>query len=110
MGRRSAGDLRSVVAKQLRTLRHARNLTQLALIERSEDALSQTALSQYETGQAMPSIGMLEVLAKALDVEAAALLLDPSASERQRLAAFVLTCSDEDLQHTRSAIHEFSRP
>lgn len=104
MGRKRAGDLRAVVAKQLRTLRHARNLTQLAVIERCEDELSQTALSQYETGQAMPSVGMVEVLSTALDVEPAALFLDPSASTRQRLAAHILTCPDEEVRRIKRAI------
>lgn len=104
MVRKRAEDLRAVVAKQLRALRYAQNLTQIDVIERCEDALSQTALSQYETGQAMPSIGMIEVLSKALDVEPAVFLLDPGASTRAGLAARILMCRDDELRRIKRAI------
>jgi transcriptional regulator with XRE-family HTH domain len=60
------------LARKLRTLRHARRLTQEQLAAKA--GLSREYLARLETARQDPSLSTLKKLAKALRVTAAALL------------------------------------
>jgi transcriptional regulator with XRE-family HTH domain len=60
-------DLKEVVARNLRRIRHAQNLTQEALAERV--ALSPRYIGKIESGAASPSVTVVGRIADALDID-----------------------------------------
>lgn len=75
MGGMRRMDAKSRVATNLQRLRRDRYLTQEDLADRS--GIHQTYLSGLEGGKRNPSVGVLERLAKALDIDIAELFRKP---------------------------------
>jgi transcriptional regulator with XRE-family HTH domain len=75
------------VASAVRDLRHVRNLSQRQLAARM--GVPRTYISKIENGKAMPTLGSLDRLARALKVDISALLRD--ANTRHSDEAAVLT-------------------
>jgi transcriptional regulator with XRE-family HTH domain len=69
------GDLKDLLATQLRQARQARDWTQEELADRA--GLSPRYIGQIERGMASPSVTVLGRLAVALDMEPGALLRSP---------------------------------
>jgi transcriptional regulator with XRE-family HTH domain len=75
-------DMRQVVARNLRRIRQDRSLTQEELSFRAE--VDRSYISLLENGQYAASVDMLAKLAKALNVEPAALLEPPPKRTRRQ--------------------------
>ncbi len=73
------------VARAVRTLRHARALSQRQLAARM--SVPRTYISKIENGKAMPTLSSLERLANALEAPIAELLHDARSRREQALAA-----------------------
>jgi len=72
------------VAAAVRDLRHMRNLSQRQLAGRMN--VPRTYISKIENGKAMPTLGSLERLATALQVEISALLRDSTSRQKDESA------------------------
>lgn len=70
------GRLRQTIAKNIIRYRDAKKLSQKQLAAILD--LSQSALSNLENGKRSPSLETIENLAKALDINPAALLMSPT--------------------------------
>ncbi len=73
------------VARAVRTLRHARDLSQRQLAARMQ--VPRTYISKIENGKAMPTLSSLERLAGALDAPIGELLYDARSQRDQTVAA-----------------------
>jgi transcriptional regulator with XRE-family HTH domain len=75
-------DIREVFARNLRKARNAKGLSQEALAHEAE--VDRTYVSALERSQYSASIDMVDRLAKALEIEASALLQRPARSRPLR--------------------------
>ena len=75
------------VARAVRTLRHARDLSQRQLAARMQ--VPRTYISKIENGKAMPTLSSLERLATALQAPIGELLYDSRSQRDQNVAAVV---------------------
>ncbi len=75
------------VATAVRDLRHVRNLSQRQLAARMN--VPRTYISKIENGKAMPTLSSLDRLARALEVDIAALLRDATARHSNETAMLV---------------------
>jgi transcriptional regulator with XRE-family HTH domain len=73
------------VATQVRELRRARHLSQRQLAARME--VPRTYISKIENGKAVPTLGSLERLATALNVEVRQLVCDARSRREEQVAA-----------------------
>jgi transcriptional regulator with XRE-family HTH domain len=73
------------VAAQVREIRKARHLSQRQLASRMQ--VPRTYISKIENGKAIPTLGSLERLAVALEVEVKALLRDARSRREEEVAA-----------------------
>ncbi|MBI4821083.1 MAG: helix-turn-helix transcriptional regulator [Deltaproteobacteria bacterium] len=83
------------MGRRIRALRQKRGWQQVDLEAHLEGAATRSSVSYLENGRIFPSRDTLHALARAFEVPAAALVLDP-ADRRQRIALAILDC-DEDL-------------
>jgi transcriptional regulator with XRE-family HTH domain len=90
-------DLAKIIAKRIRELRGKRGWEQVDLEAQLDGAVSRSAISHFETARSQPSLDTLRRLAAAFGVNPAALLLDPGAEFRDRVAMAVLGCDDAKL-------------
>jgi transcriptional regulator with XRE-family HTH domain len=75
------------VAGQVREIRHARHLSQRQLAGRME--VPRTYISKIENGKAIPTLGSLERLAHALEVDVCQLVRDSRSSREEEVAAIL---------------------
>jgi transcriptional regulator with XRE-family HTH domain len=75
------------VATAVRDLRHVRNLSQRQLAGRM--GVPRTYISKIENGKAMPTLGSLERLARALQVDISALLRDAKTRHKDEAAVLM---------------------
>jgi transcriptional regulator with XRE-family HTH domain len=75
------------VASAVRDLRHVRNLSQRQLAARM--GVPRTYISKIENGKAMPTLGSLDRLARALQVDISALLRDAPTRHRDESAVLL---------------------
>jgi transcriptional regulator with XRE-family HTH domain len=75
------------VSAAVRDLRHVRNLSQRQLAGRM--GVPRTYISQIENGKAMPTLGSLDRLARALQVDISALLRDAPTRHRDESAVLL---------------------
>jgi transcriptional regulator with XRE-family HTH domain len=75
----------SQVAAEVREIRHARHLSQRQLAARMQ--VPRTYISKIENGKAIPTLGSLERLAAALQVEVGKLVRDERARRDEEVAA-----------------------
>lgn len=75
------------VATAVRDLRRVRNLSQRQLAGRM--GVPRTYISKIENGKAMPTLGSLERLARALQVDISALLRDAKSRHREETAVLM---------------------
>ncbi|HSZ15664.1 MAG TPA: helix-turn-helix transcriptional regulator [Terracidiphilus sp.] len=73
------------VAGQVREIRRARHLSQRQLAGRMQ--VPRTYISKIENGKAIPTLGSLERLASALEVEVSALVRDSRSRREEEVAA-----------------------
>jgi transcriptional regulator with XRE-family HTH domain len=73
------------VAGQVREIRRARHLSQRQLAGRMQ--VPRTYISKIENGKAIPTLGSLERLANALEVEVSALVRDSRSRREEEVAA-----------------------
>lgn len=73
------------VAQAVRDLRHMRNLSQRQLAGRME--VPRTYISKIENGKAIPTLGSLERLARALEVDICQLVRDSRSRRDEEVAA-----------------------
>ena len=81
----SAEDAGSQVAGQVREIRRARHLSQRQLAGRMQ--VPRTYISKIENGKAIPTLGSLERLAAALEVEISKLVRDARSCRDEEVAA-----------------------
>jgi len=72
------------VAGQVREIRRARHLSQRQLASRMQ--VPRTYISKIENGKAIPTLGSLERLANALEVEVSALVRDSRSRREEEVA------------------------
>jgi transcriptional regulator with XRE-family HTH domain len=75
------------VAGQVREIRRARHLSQRQLASRMQ--VPRTYISKIENGKAIPTLGSLERLANALEVEVSALVRDSRSRREEEVAAIL---------------------
>jgi transcriptional regulator with XRE-family HTH domain len=75
------------VAGQVREIRRARHLSQRQLAGRMQ--VPRTYISKIENGKAIPTLGSLERLANALEVEVSALVRDSRSRREEEVAAIL---------------------
>jgi transcriptional regulator with XRE-family HTH domain len=75
-------EIREVFARNLRKARNAKGLSQEALAHEAQ--VDRTYISALERSEYSATIDMVDKLAKALDVEASALLQRPARSRQRR--------------------------
>jgi transcriptional regulator with XRE-family HTH domain len=75
------------VAGQVREIRHARHLSQRQLAGRME--VPRTYISKIENGKAIPTLGSLERLANALEVDMSQLVRDTRSCREEEVAAIL---------------------
>ena len=75
------------VAAQVREIRRLRHLSQRQLAGRMQ--VPRTYISKIENGKAVPTLGSLERLAKALEVEVGQLVRDARSRREEEVAAIV---------------------
>ena len=75
-------EIREVFARNLRKARNAKGLSQEALAHEAQ--VDRTYISALERSEYSATIEMVDKLAKALDVEASALLQRPARSRQRR--------------------------
>jgi transcriptional regulator with XRE-family HTH domain len=80
-----AEDAGSQVATQVRDIRRARHLSQRQLAGRMQ--VPRTYISKIENGKAIPTLGSLERLAAALDVDVSKLVRDARSRREEEVAA-----------------------
>jgi transcriptional regulator with XRE-family HTH domain len=85
------------LAKRVRELRNARGWNQVDLEAHLDERLKRATVSDFETGRRTPSLQALIRIAQALEVEPAALLLDPALDRRHKVALAVLGCDENTL-------------
>jgi transcriptional regulator with XRE-family HTH domain len=73
------------VAAQVREIRRARHLSQRQLASRMQ--VPRTYISKIENGKAIPTLGSLERLANALEVEVSHLVRDSRSRREEEVAA-----------------------
>lgn len=73
------------VAGQVRDIRRARHLSQRQLASRMQ--VPRTYISKIENGKAIPTLGSLERLAQALEVEVSQLVRDSRSRREEEVAA-----------------------
>ena len=73
------------VAGQVREIRRARHLSQRQLASRMQ--VPRTYISKIENGKAIPTLGSLERLAQALEVEVSQLVRDTRSRREEEVAA-----------------------
>ena len=73
------------VAGQVREIRRARHLSQRQLASRMQ--VPRTYISKIENGKAIPTLGSLERLAQALEVEVSQLVRDSRSRREEEVAA-----------------------
>jgi transcriptional regulator with XRE-family HTH domain len=88
--------LARLVGRRICELREQRGWAQVDLAAHIDERAKQPTISAFENGRRFPSRATLEALATALDVEPAALMLDPN-NPRHRAALAVLKCKDREL-------------
>lgn len=81
----SAEDAGSQVATQVRDIRRARHLSQRQLAGRMQ--VPRTYISKIENGKAIPTLGSLERLASALEVDVSKLVRDARSRRDEEVAA-----------------------
>ena len=81
----SADEAASQVAAQVRDIRRARHLSQRQLASRMQ--VPRTYISKIENGKAIPTLGSLERLAAALDVDVSKLVRDARSRRDEEVAA-----------------------
>jgi len=80
-----AEDAGSQVATQVRDIRRARHLSQRQLAGRMQ--VPRTYISKIENGKAIPTLGSLERLAAALEVDVSKLVRDARSRREEEVAA-----------------------
>ncbi|HEV2215182.1 MAG TPA: helix-turn-helix transcriptional regulator [Terracidiphilus sp.] len=75
------------VAGQVREIRRARHLSQRQLASRMQ--VPRTYISKIENGKAIPTLGSLERLAKALEVEVSALVRDARSRREEEVTSIL---------------------
>jgi len=75
------------VATQVRDIRRARHLSQRQLASRMQ--VPRTYISKIENGKAIPTLGSLERLAQALDVDVCQLVRDSRSRREEEVAAIL---------------------
>jgi transcriptional regulator with XRE-family HTH domain len=83
----SSGDAGLHVAGQVREIRKARHLSQRQLASRMQ--VPRTYISKIENGKAIPTLGSLERLADALEVEVSRLVRDARSRREEEIAAIL---------------------
>jgi len=83
----SSGDAGLHVAGQVREIRKARHLSQRQLASRMQ--VPRTYISKIENGKAIPTLGSLERLACALEVEVSRLVRDARSVREEEIAAIL---------------------
>ncbi len=81
----SSDEAASQVATQVREIRRARHLSQRQLASRMQ--VPRTYISKIENGKAIPTLGSLERLAAALDVDVSKLVRDARSRRDEEVAA-----------------------
>jgi transcriptional regulator with XRE-family HTH domain len=97
------------VGRRIRELRLLRGWNQVDLEHHLGCEISQGALSHYETGRHLPSLKVLDQLARAFDVHPAVLLLDPARVPRDAAAAAVLCAKQQQVRQVLEVLGEESR-
>jgi transcriptional regulator with XRE-family HTH domain len=93
------------VAGQVREIRRARHLSQRQLAGRMQ--VPRTYISKIENGKAIPTLGSLERLAKALEVEVCQLVRDSRSRREEEVAAIF---SDPFLAEVAALLPQLSTP
>jgi transcriptional regulator with XRE-family HTH domain len=83
----SAAEAGLHVAAQVRDIRKARHLSQRQLASRMQ--VPRTYISKIENGKAIPTLGSLERLAEALEVEVSQLVRDARSRREEEIAAIL---------------------
>ena len=83
----SSADAGLHVAAQVKEIRRARHLSQRQLASRMQ--VPRTYISKIENGKAIPTLGSLERLAEALEVDVSALLRDARSRREEEVAAIL---------------------
>ena len=83
----SAAEAGLHVAAQVRDIRKARHLSQRQLASRMQ--VPRTYISKIENGKAIPTLGSLERLAEALEVDVSALVRDARSRREEEVAAIL---------------------
>lgn len=83
----ASGEAGLQVAAQVREIRRARHLSQRQLAGRMQ--VPRTYISKIENGKAIPTLGSLERLASALDVELCQLIRDSRSRRDEKIAAIL---------------------
>jgi len=83
----SASDAGLHVAAQVRDIRKARHLSQRQLASRMQ--VPRTYISKIENGKAIPTLGSLERLAEALEVDVSQLVRDARSRREEEVAAIL---------------------
>ena len=83
----SAADAGLHVAAQVRDIRKARHLSQRQLASRMQ--VPRTYISKIENGKAIPTLGSLERLAEALQVDVSQLVRDARSRREEEVAAIL---------------------
>ncbi|HEY3627324.1 MAG TPA: helix-turn-helix transcriptional regulator [Terracidiphilus sp.] len=83
----SAADAGLHVAAQVRDIRKARHLSQRQLASRMQ--VPRTYISKIENGKAIPTLGSLERLAEALQVDVSRLVRDARSRREEEVAAIL---------------------
>jgi transcriptional regulator with XRE-family HTH domain len=95
----SAADAGLHVAAQVRDIRKARHLSQRQLASRMQ--VPRTYISKIENGKAIPTLGSLERLAEALEVDVSQLVRDARSRREEEVAAIL---ADEFLAEIAAAL------
>lgn len=88
-----------LIGRRIRELREERGWDQIDLEAHIDGTVKRATISNFETGARLPSLHTLLQLAKAFEVEPAALLLNPSAELKHRIAVAALDAKDDTLVH-----------
>jgi transcriptional regulator with XRE-family HTH domain len=83
----SSGEASLQVAAQVRDIRRARHLSQRQLAGRMQ--VPRTYISKIENGKAIPTLGSLERLAVALDVDLSQLVRDSRSRREEEIASIL---------------------
>ncbi len=103
-------DVKRRLAGRLRALREERGLTREALAYTSDVVRSKSYVSEIEAGKKLPSLATLAGLAAQLGVAPFDLIVDPSASQRERLIELSRTADGTAIESAIEVLLAATRP